>query len=307
MRTSMLLACLLALPIAVQAGEAPKPAVTSILQVIGIEDGAKPAVLETKAGIFESPNFAPDGKSLLINENGRFYRILLPAGGPRQDFSTGEASGCWGEHGFSPDGKWVAVSCKAPGEHGPDVHIVPVAGGAARRLTHHPISFFHGWSPDSATIAFTSIRDGQIDIFTIPVAGGDEKRLTNSGLNDSAEFSPDGRFVYFNSNRSGSMQLWRMRTDGSAPQQVTDDNFDNWYPHLSPNGKWLAMVSYAKGEATNGHPMNKEVALRLMSLGDCKIRILARFIGGQGTIDSPNWAPDSKSLAFVSYRLSPDP
>jgi len=57
-----------------------------------------------------------------------------------------------------------------------------------------------------------------------------------------------------------------------------------------------------------GHPENKDVMLRLMSLGDektadQKITVLAKLFGGQGTINVPSWSPDSKSVAFVSYQL----
>lgn len=282
----------------------------SILNTFKIDPTAPTdTIIEKKPAVYESPNWALDMKSLVINENGQFFRIPLLdplAGGARQPLSTGDATGCWGEHGFSPDGKWLAVSCKAPGESGPDVHIVPAEGGAARRLTHQPISFFHGWSPDGQTIVFTSILNGHTDIYTVPAAGGTPKRLTTSGLNDGAEFSADGTWIYFNSNRSGATQIWRMHPDGAGAEQVTHDDFDNWYPHISPDGKWLAMVSYAKGEATNGHPMNKDVTVRLMSLSDGSIRVLRQIMGGQGTFDSPCWSPDSKLIAFVSYQKLPE-
>jgi TolB protein len=287
----------------------PELATWSTLQTFKIDEGAPTAtVIETRQGIYESPNWALDTKSMLINQDGRFFRIPLLdplAGGPRQPFSTGDATGCWGEHGFSPDGKWIAVSCKAPGESGPDVHIVPASGGVARRLTHQPISFFHGWSPDGQTIVFTSILNGHTDIYTVPVAGGLPKRLTTTALNDGGEFSADGQWIYFNSNRSGSMQIWRMKPDASDLEQVTNDDFDNWYPHLSPDGQWLLILSYAKGEATSGHPMDKDVVLRLMSLSDGKMRDLVHLTGGQGTVDSPCWSPDSKQIAFVSYQELP--
>jgi Tol biopolymer transport system component len=45
--------------------------------------------------------------------------------------------------------------------------------------------------------------------------------------------------------------------------------------------------------------------LRLMSLSNKKITILAKLFGGQGTINVPSWAPDSTQLAFVSYQLLP--
>jgi TolB protein len=52
-----------------------------------------------------------------------------------------------------------------------------------------------------------------------------------------------------------------------------------------------------------GHPANQDVTLRLMSLGDKKIRVLATLFGGQGTMNVPSWSPDSSQVAFVSYQL----
>jgi Tol biopolymer transport system component len=267
---------------------------------MAIDDGA-PVAVATASGIFEAPNWTPDGNAFVINQDGRFYRVPM-TGESRQPFDTGGLKGCWGEHAFSPDGKWFALSCPAAGERGPDVHIIPAGGGAPRQITRQPISFFHGWSPNGSSIVFTSILAGHEDIYTVPVIGGSPMRLTTDALNDGGEYAADGRFIYFNSNRSGAMQIWRIGTDGTNLKQITDDGFDNWYPHPSPDGKWLAVLSYTKGEATNGHPMDKNVALRLISLADGSVRVLTRLIGGQGTFDSPCWSADSKRISFVSYR-----
>jgi Tol biopolymer transport system component len=43
--------------------------------------------------------------------------------------------------------------------------------------------------------------------------------------------------------------------------------------------------------------------LRIMTLADKKIKVLAKLFGGQGTINVPSWSPDSKNIAFVSYVL----
>ncbi len=45
--------------------------------------------------------------------------------------------------------------------------------------------------------------------------------------------------------------------------------------------------------------------LRLMSLNNKKVTVLAKLFGGQGTINVPSWSPDSTQLAFVSYQLVP--
>jgi TolB protein len=44
--------------------------------------------------------------------------------------------------------------------------------------------------------------------------------------------------------------------------------------------------------------------LRIMPAEGGKVEVLAKLFGGQGTINVPSWSPDSKSLAFVSYRLA---
>jgi Tol biopolymer transport system component len=63
----------------------------------------------------------------------------------------------------------------------------------------------------------------------------------------------------------------------------------------------MVFLTYEKD--VTGHPENKDVMLRLMSLQDKKITVLAKLFGGQGTINVPSWSPDSKQLAFVSYQL----
>jgi Tol biopolymer transport system component len=40
------------------------------------------------------------------------------------------------------------------------------------------------------------------------------------------------------------MQLWRMRPDGGAPEQLTNDAYNNWFPHISPDGKWIVFLSF---------------------------------------------------------------
>ena len=97
------------------------------------------------------------------------------------------------------------------------------------------------------------------------------------------------------------MQIWRMKTDGSELEQITSDDYGNWFAHPSPDGKRIVFLSYAK--EVKGHPANKDVQIRVMSLSDKKISVLAKLFGGQGTLNVPSWSPDNKSVAFVSYQL----
>jgi TolB protein len=172
-------------------------------------------------------------------------------------------------------------------------------------------SYWHGWSPDGKTLAYCAERNGDYNIYTIPVEGGEEKQLTTAkGLDDGPDYSHDGQYIYFNSDRSGLMQIWRMKTNGSEQTQITRDDYNNWFAHPSHDGKWLVFLSYEKD--VKGHPANKDVMLRIMPLtpspnatsaGGVEIQALAKLFGGQGTINVPSWSPDSRNVAFVSYRL----
>lgn len=97
------------------------------------------------------------------------------------------------------------------------------------------------------------------------------------------------------------MQIWRMRLDGSEQEQLTQDEYNDWFAHPSPDGKHLIFVSYEKD--VEGHPANKRVMLRLMPSEGGEPRILTRLYGGQGTMNVPSWSPDATRAAFVSYRF----
>ena len=99
------------------------------------------------------------------------------------------------------------------------------------------------------------------------------------------------------------MQIWRMRPDGSQPEQVTFDDRPNWTPHPSPDGNSILILSYDKD--VSGHPANKDVTLRIVNANDGKIRDLAQIVGGAGSDNVPNWAPDGAHFAFVSYQFLP--
>jgi TolB protein len=266
-------------------------------------------VIYSAQGRFEAPNWSRDGSYFLFNRSGHIEK--LPAtGGKPEILNTGFADRVNNDHGISPDATQLAISdnsqpTKSPtgaDTHDSLVYVLPITGGTPRRLTKDAPSYWHGWSPDGKTLAFVGQRNGDFDIYTIPVAGGEETRITTAkGLDDGPEYSPDGQYIYFNSERTGHMQIWRMHPDGSAQEQVFSDDYNNWFPHISPDGKWMVFLTYER--EVSGHPENKDVMLRLMSLNDKKITVLAKLFGGQGTINVPSWAPDSKSLAFVSYQF----
>ena len=282
------------------SGPSQEPAVESRLETVSIETGERRVVYRAPR-LFEAPNWSRDGRFFAFNGGGRIYTVPVE-GGEATVLDTGSANRCNNDHGISPDGKMLAISHQPKGPS--LISIVPIGGGEPRLVTPRGPSYWHGWSPDGKTLAYCAERNGNFDVYTIPVEGGDETRLTDApGLDDGPEYSPDGKYIYFNSDRTGLMQIWRMKADGRDPEQVTGDGYADWFPHPSPDGKWLVFLSYDK--SVTGHPANKDVTLRLMPLAGGRPRILAKLLGGQGTINVPSWSPDSRSVAFVSYRLIP--
>ena len=96
------------------------------------------------------------------------------------------------------------------------------------------------------------------------------------------------------------MQIWRMKPDGSGQEQITSDGYNDWFPHISPDGKQIVFLSYGKEVNSGDHPYYKPVYLRLMPSGGGKPAIIAYLYGGQGTMNVPSWSPDSRKIAFIS-------
>ena len=274
-------------------------------------------VIYTAAGHFEAPNWLRDNSGFLINQDGRLLRVKAqpadgePGAGPRMKWNgrppvvleSSPAMKLNNDHGLSPDGRRIAFSDSTePG--GSRVYMMPVSGGKPEKITADAPSYWHGWSPDGETLAFTGQRDGEFDIYTVPTSGGASMRLTkDAGFNDGPDYSADGKWIYFNSTRSGHMQIWRMRIDGSSAEQVTHDSTEDWFAHPSPDGKSIVYLAYPAG--TEGHPGGKDVTLQLMPATGGESHTIAKLWGGQGTINVPSWSPDSTKVAFVSYAMLP--
>jgi TolB protein len=171
----------------------------------------------------------------------------------------------------------VELTVGAPAEGPPKLYstleTVPVVGdrratyAAAGRLTS-PV-----WTADGAAILFH--RDGHVE--QVPAAGGKPESVEPSNI------------------KAGEEQ--------SVNDKLPSDGFQNYSPHLSPDGQLIAFLSSGKDIA--GIPEDKDVMLRVLSLKDGKVRVLAKLVGGKGTMDAPSWSPDSKRLALVSYQWIP--
>ena len=272
----------------------------SHIELMDVNSGNRQLIFSSPESL-QAPNWTKNGKSLIYNSKGLIYRFDLAKRTP-QLVNTEPVIKNNNDHVISFNGKMLGLSATGTDpKNGSLVFTVPIEGGKPKQITPMGPSYLHGWSPDGKFLLFTGQRNNEFDIYKVPSNGGEEVRLTTAqGLDDGSEYSPDGKSIYFNSTRTGTMQIWRMNADGSNQEQLTNDEFNNWFPHISPDGKSIVFLSFSKDIKPDDHPWYKHVYLRLMSLNGKQPSVITYLYGGQGSINTPSWSPDSKRIAFIS-------
>lgn len=278
--------------------------IESQLVILNIKTGEENIILHEKRH-FEAPNWSRDGRYLIINSNGLLEKISLK-GEVFGTIDTKFATNCNNDHGISFDGKWIIISNNNPSIQAPggssQIYILPIDGGEPRLITKNYPSYWHGISPNNEWIVYCALRNNEWDVFKANIITGEETRLTHAdGLDDGPEYSYDGEWIYFNSHRTGRMHIYRMRPDGSDQTQMTFDNYDNWFPHPSPDNKSVVYISYIENQ--NGdHPFGENVLIRQLDVETGKTKSLTPiFYGGQGTLNVHSWSPDGEHIAYVKY------
>ena len=119
--------------------------------------------------------------------------------GAEYQLSQGEAEA----PAWSPDGKSIAFV-------GPDLRLIPSAGGTPRSLTEAWGRYGLHWSADSKKIAYWWGTGANFDAYYYDVERETKVRITtDSAFDFPAGWSSDGRYSYFISNRGGTFQLWK--------------------------------------------------------------------------------------------------
>jgi Tol biopolymer transport system component len=302
-----------ALPEQASAPAQPRPTYRSRVVIHDLKTNTATVAHEAD-GVWEAPNWSRDGKVLLVNSGGRLFRIPVDGSAAPEAIGLDPSLRANNDHDFSPDGTLLAISASSPASRQSQIYVANADGSNHRLVVSAAPSYFHGWSPDGKYLSFVANRDGnQYDLYRVPAAGGEEQRLTfDPAADDGTDYSPDGRWIYFNSDRGGGWNIWRMPADGAGPgdrhaQRVTDDAFEDWFPHPSPNGKLLLFLSFPPG--TKGHNDRAlRVQLRTIAMpgdrvGDTQPKVVAEVTGGQGTINVNSWSPDSTRFAYVTYEV----
>jgi Tol biopolymer transport system component len=296
------------------APAAPRPTYTSRIMIHDLATKSSTLVYQGE-GIWEAPNWSRDGRFLLVNSQGKLFRLAVDGRSAPEPLAMDSSLRANNDHDFSPDGKLLAISASSPASRQSQVYVADADGRNHRLLTPAAPSYFHGWSPDGRYLSFVANRDGkQYDLYRVPVNGGAEERLTADPANDDgSDYSPDGRWIYFNSERAGGWAIWRIPADGAGPndehaERITNDELEDWFPHPSPDGKSLVFLSFPAG--TKGHnDRTLRIQLRMIAMPGARpsaVRpdVVAEVTGGQGTINVNSWSPDSKRFAYVSYEAT---
>jgi Tol biopolymer transport system component len=179
----------------------------------------------------------------------------------------------------SPDGRYLALQLWS------QIWILDLNDGNARRLTDaitRPDEHISPrWSPDGASIVFSSLRsDG--GLFVVPVSGGKSRQLTFHELDSQPDWSPDGRtIVFWGAGRGG---LWTVPAHGGSPQKIKAEAEEIRSPAWSPDGRWIACIWRG--------------CIVVMGSDGGSVRQITKGPADQ----APSWSPDGQQLFFLSPK-----
>lgn len=169
-------------------------------------------------------------------------------------------------------------------------------------------------SPKGDKILFTSMRDGDLELYTMDLEGKHVKRITNMlGYDGGGWFSPDGTKIIWRASRPETpedikeykdllkenlvapthMEVWVANADGSNPHQITFLEQANWAPNFTPDGK--RMIFCSNHEYKRGFPFN-------MYLTDLDGKNMEKISRDKGFDAFPMFSPDGKKFIFCSNR-----
>ncbi len=119
-------------------------------------------------------------------------------------------------------------------------------GSGERPLLESPDTDYDpAWSPDGASIVFTSDREGNADLYRVQLDGTGLERLTdNPSYDDQGAFSPDGKQLAFVTTRAGgTADIWILDLATRHARPLTSGPGGDFRPAWSPDGKWIAFAS----------------------------------------------------------------
>jgi TolB protein len=133
-------------------------------------------------------------------------------------------------------------------ENNTDIYRSRLDGTEVVRLTDHLAPDIQPvWSFSGESIAFSSLRDGNWEIYRMGKDGGTPFNVTR--LDEADDMAPSWScdWIAFQSNRDGNWEIYKTDPDGLTQIRLTDNAADDVAPNWSPNGQWIAFQSNRDG------------------------------------------------------------
>jgi Tol biopolymer transport system component len=176
-------------------------------------------------------------------------------------------------------------------------------GSDLKRLTDAPGYDAEGsYSADGRRIVFTSMRDGDQEIYMMNADGSAQKRLTNGkGYDGGPFFSPDMKTILYRGDRRDdgkqNLQLRMIDADGKNDRAITDNPIFNWCPFWHPNGKGFIFTQADHEAYARGEKPNYDLYMMKPDGGD-----LVRVTFDPAFDGLPVFSPDGGKLMWTSKR-----
>ncbi len=192
---------------------------------------------------------------------------------------------------WSPDSRALAYTSYRKGF--PDILVSFIYQGKLEyptQGTDRNHNFLPAWSPDGSQLAFVSNRDGNSEIYVVNADGSNVRRLTNHpNIDVTPTWSPTGNQLAFTSDRSGSPQIYTIGAEGAGLRRVTTESYcdrPTWSP--APFNE----IAYASRTGPG-------YDIKIFDIAQGTIR---QITSGEGSNESPAFAPNGRHLAFTSTR-----
>ena len=196
-----------------------------------------------------SPVFTPDGRDIVFR-SGPFaepslWRVPVSGSASPERLPFGER----GDYpGISRQGNLVYTTGEANANIW-RVNLLVTDGAAVKLISSSRLDVDPQYSPDGDSIAFTSTRSGDMEIWKCDSDGSNPVQLTSLGaLTGVSRWAPDGKSIAFMSDGEGEWDIYVVNADGGAPRRLTSDPSMDIYPTWSRNGKWIYFCSSRTGD-----------------------------------------------------------
>ncbi|MGB0033882.1 MAG: amidohydrolase family protein [Candidatus Acidiferrales bacterium] len=289
------------------------------------KDGGKGLELVKAKGetqISSGASFSPDGKLVYFSTHADRFRYNTDIGRFQVytfNRDTGETERITSEYGgglrpiLSPDGRWLVYASRHDSKTGlrirdlatRDEHwlVLPIQRDDQEGFAVNDVLPGYSFTPDSKNVVFTgeghiqSVDVATRKVATIPFSANVELDLgarvhTDYTIDDGpltvhqtrwVNQSPDGKQITF----SAVGKIWTSSLPDGKPRRLTDSAIREYEPTFSPDGKWIAYVSWSDSEGGE--------LWKISAAGGTPVKLSQ----SAGYYSSPQWSPDGSKILFV--------